>query len=139
MSNIANIRILEKEANKRGDLFNRLMKDLFLTLGYDNPRFNIHKSGREIDIEAAHRTESKRMIGECKATKDKIGGDDINKFVGVLGAEKRKYPDIPVEGYFISLSGFKETALEQETETGDKRVILLDGNRVIDELIRGKI
>jgi hypothetical protein len=139
MSNIANIRILEKEANKRGDLFNRLMKDLFLTLGYDNPRFNIHKSGREIDIQAAHRTESKRMIAECKATKAKIGGDDINKFVGALDAEKRKYPDIPVEGYFISLSGFTETAIEQEKDAGDKRVILLDGNRVIDELIRGNI
>lgn len=139
MSNIANIRILEREANKRGDLFNRLMKDLFLTLGYDNPRFKIHKSGREIDIEAVHRTESKRMIAECKATKDKIGGDDINKFVGALDTEKRIYNDIPVEGYFISLSGFTETAIEQEKEAGDRRVILLDGNRVIDELIRGNI
>jgi hypothetical protein len=45
------------------------MKDLFLTLGYDNPRFNIHKSGSEIDIQAEHRTETKRMIAECKATK----------------------------------------------------------------------
>ncbi len=139
MSNIANIRILENEANKRGDLFTRLMKDLFLTLGYDNPRFNIHKSGHEIDIKAAHRTETKRMVAECKTTKDKIGGDDINKFVGVLDAEKRIYNDIPVEGYFISLSGFKETAIEQEKEAGDKRMILLDGNQVIEQLIIGNI
>jgi hypothetical protein len=139
MSNIANIRILEKEANKRGDLFTRLMKDLFLTLGYDNPQFDIHKSGREIDIKAAHRTETKRMVAECKATKDKPGGDDINKFVGALDAEKRIYNDIPVEGYFVSLSGFTEAAIEQEKEAGEKRVILLDGNRVIDELIRGNI
>jgi hypothetical protein len=46
------IRILETEPNKRGDLFNRLMGDLFLALGYDRlVRLNIHKSGREIDIE----------------------------------------------------------------------------------------
>jgi len=139
MTNITNIRILEKEANKRGDLFTRLMKDLFLSLGYDNPRLNIHKSGREIDIQAAHRTELKRMIAECKATKDKIGGNDINKFMGALDVEKKKSPDIPVGGYFISLSGFTETAIEQEKEAGGKRVILLDGNQVIEELIRGNI
>lgn len=138
MESIKNIRILEKEANKRGDLFNRLMKDLFLVLGYDNPRFNIHKTGREMDIEAGHRTEKKRMFAECKATKEKSGGDDINKFVGALDAEKRKSPDMGVEGYFVSLSGFKESAIEQEKEAGN-RVILMDGQRVIDELIRVKI
>ncbi|HLP46540.1 MAG TPA: hypothetical protein VK469_11355 [Candidatus Kapabacteria bacterium] len=68
MGTIKNIRILENEANKRGDLFTRLMKDLFLVLGYDNPRLNIHKSGREMDMEAEHRTEKKRMFAECKAT-----------------------------------------------------------------------
>ncbi|MDQ1352966.1 MAG: hypothetical protein QG657_3272 [Acidobacteriota bacterium] len=138
MESIKNIRILEKEANKRGDLFTRLMKDLFLTLGYDNPRFNIHKPGREMDIEAVHRTEKKRMFAECKATEEKSGGDNINKFVGALDAEKRKSPDMGVEGYFVSLSGFKESAIEQEKEAGD-RVILIDGQRVIDELIRGNI
>ena len=138
MESIKNIRILEKEANKRGDLFTRLMKDLFLALGYDNPRFNIHKTGREMDIDAVHRTEKKHMFAECKATEEKSGGDDINKFVGALDAEKRKSLDMGVEGYFVSLSGFKESAIEQEKEAGD-RVILIDGQRVIDELIRGNI
>ena len=35
MANISGIRILEKENNKKGDLFARLMKDLFFTLGYE--------------------------------------------------------------------------------------------------------
>ncbi|MDQ1353436.1 MAG: hypothetical protein QG657_3742 [Acidobacteriota bacterium] len=118
------------------DNFTRLMKDLFLTLGYDNPRFNIHKPGREMDIEAVHRTEKKRMFAECKTTKKKSGGKDINKFVGTLDAEKRKSPGSAIEGYFVSLSGFKESAIEQEKEAGN-RVILMDGQRVIDELIRG--
>jgi hypothetical protein len=135
------IRILEKENNKRGDLFNRLMKDLFLTLGYDNPRFNIHKSGREIDIQAEHRTENKLAVAECKATEKTIGGDDVNKFAGALDAErrkKRKKPRVQIEGYYISLSGFKETAVEQEKEAGD-RLVLMDGKRVMEELIRGRI
>ena len=46
MPGAVSIRILEKESNPRGDLFGRLMADLFIALGYDQPRLNIHKSGR---------------------------------------------------------------------------------------------
>ena len=139
MTGISGIRILEKENNKKGDLFTRLMKDLFLTLGYDNPRLNIHKTGREIDIQAVHRTEKRRVVAECKATKDKIGGDDINKFAGVLdGEKKKKRRGVQTEGYFISLSGFTEAAIEQEKEFGN-RLTLLDAKDVIYQLIDGKI
>ena len=139
MSTISNIRILEAEPNKRGDLFGRLMSDLFLALGYDQVRLNIHKTGREVDVEAVHRTESRHVIAECKATKAETGGDAINKFVGTLDAEKRKAPKIQTIGYFISLAGFKETAIEQEKDAGGNRVILLDGDRIIEELINGHI
>ncbi len=134
-----NIRILETESNKIGDLFGRLMVDLFLSLGYDECRLNIHKSGREIDLEGHHRTENRRVIAECKATGDKIGGSDINKFVGALDVERRKDESTKIEGYFISLSGFSETAIEQEKDAGDERVTLLRGNRIVDELIKGRI
>ena len=140
MPTISTIRILETEPNKRGDLFNRLMGDLFLALGYDRlVRLNIHKSGREIDIEVDHRTEQRRAIAECKATKDKTGGAEINKFVGALGVEKHENQKIQITGYFISLAGFKETAIEQEKTAGGDRVILLEGNQVVDELIEGRI
>lgn len=139
MSSLASIRILEKEPNKKGDLFGRLIGDYFLTLGYDNIRTNIHKSGREIDIEAHHRTEHRRVIAECKAHDEKIGGDDINKFVGSLDVEKHKDSDVETTGYFISLSGFKETAIEQEKEAGGKRVILVNGNQVVEQLVKGNI
>ena len=119
------IRILEKESNKRGDLFGRLMSHLFLALGYDDVRLNIHKTGREVDVEATDRTEKRRAVAECKAEKAKIGGTDINEFVGVLDAEKRR-GDPKTKGYFISLSGFTESAIEQEKEAGGKRVILLN-------------
>ena len=89
MSKFTPIKILEKGNNKRGNLFGRLMSDLFLALGYDDVRLNIHKTGREVDVEAIHRTEKRRVVAECKATKTKTGGDDVNKFVGALDAEKR--------------------------------------------------
>lgn len=134
------IRILEKESNKKGDLFARLIQDLFLSLGYDRlVRLNVQKAGREVDIEIEHRTEPKRVIAECKATKKRTGGDEINKFVGVLDVEKRKNSDTQIIGYFVSLSGFKQTAIEQEKDAGGNRVILLNGNQVLEELINGRI
>jgi hypothetical protein len=132
-----NIRILEQDNNKRGDLFGRLMADLFVALGYDQPRLNIHKSGREIDLSAEHRLERRHAIAECKATADTIGGTDLNKFVGALDAEHER--DKPITGYFISLSGFKETAIEQEKKRRNTRIILLTGSDVIEELIKGRI
>ena len=139
------IQVLEKNPNKKGDLFGRLISDLFHSLGYDEPRLNIHKSGREIDLNSFHRTEHKIAIAECKAHEEKIGGADINKFVGVIDAEKRKIKkDIltksySVVGYFVSLSGFKETAIEQEKDIDNTRVILIQPEKLIEELIRGRI
>jgi len=102
-----------------------LTQSFFAALGYEQFRLNIHKSGREIDLQGTHRTEQKRLVAECKATDRPIGGDDINKFVGALDAERRKIKFDTV-GYFVSLSGFTETAIEQENDadSGSRRCIL---------------
>ncbi len=131
------IRILEVENNRRGDLFARLMADLFVGLGYSQPRVNVHKSGRELELTAEHRLETRRVIAECKATADPIGGDDLNKFVGILDAEFNKIPSCI--GYFISLSGFRETAKEQEQQRRRTKVVMLAGDQVIRELVLGNI
>ncbi|WP_394557655.1 NACHT domain-containing protein [Priestia aryabhattai] len=136
---MSKIRIMESESNKRGDLFGRLIGDLFLSLGYESPRLNIHKSGREVDVEAIHRTESRKVIAECKATKETIGGSDINKFVGVLDAEKRKEKSLETIGYYISLSGFKETAIEQEKEFNPPRIVMLNWKDIVYGLVEGNI
>jgi hypothetical protein len=131
------IRILEKDTNRRGDLFGRLMADLFVALGYEQPRLNIHKSGRELDLSADHRLEPRRAVGECKATSEPIGGGDLNKFVGALDAEQEDQR--PITGYFISLSGFTETAIEQERQRHRTKIVTLTGSQVIGELIEGRI
>ena len=139
------IEVMEKDSNMKGDLFGRLMSDLFHVLGYDEPRLNINKSGRELDLSTFHRVEPKIAIAECKAHKEPIGGADINKFIGVLDAEKRKIKKETqtkkhsIIGYFISLSGFSETAIEQEKELDNNRVILIKPEKIVEELIRGKI
>ena len=69
------LRLLAATNNARGDLFTRLVKDLFFALGYDDLRLNVHTSGREIDILGSHRHEPRRLIAECKARKQKVGGE----------------------------------------------------------------
>lgn len=133
------IRLLTSSNNERGDLFTRLTKDLFFALGYDDLRLDVHKSGRELDIQGEHRLEPRRLAGECKAHADKMGGAELNKFFGVLTRERKKCAPTPVAGYFISLAGFTETGIEQEIETGDDRVILLDAAKVIAELERSRV
>lgn len=128
MQDYISIRILEKDTNRRGDLFGRLMADLFVALGYEQPRLNIHKSGRELDLSADHRLEPRRAIGECKATSQPIGGDDLNKFVGALDVEQEDKR--PATGYFISLAGFKETAIEQEKQRRRTKIVTLTGSQV---------
>jgi hypothetical protein len=139
MSAPLSVRILASDNNRRGDLFGRLMADLFLALGYDKPRLNIHKSGREVDLAAEHRLEARRAIAECKATVESIGGSDLNKFVGTLDAEHASKDERPITGFFISLNGFTETAIEQERNRKRTKIILLTGAQVIEELINGRI
>jgi NACHT domain/Restriction endonuclease len=133
------IRILESEANRRGDLFGRLMADVLLALGYDKPRLNVHKTGREVDIQAEHRTEPRIAIAECKATIGAVGGDALNKFAGVLDGERHRHPETAIQGYFVSLAGFRESAIEQEREIGAQRFVILDAEAAVAELVRGRI
>lgn len=139
MSSHFAIRILAQGNNARGDLFARLMDDLFLSLGYDNVRKNIARSGREIDIEADHRHERRRAIAECKALQTKVGGTEINTFAGKLRPERLRRPGSGLTPYFISLSGFTEPSIDQEGESGDDAVVLLDGTQVVTELVHGRI
>jgi len=115
------------------------MADLFVALGYEQPRLNVHKSGRELDLSAEHRLEPRRAVAECKATAEPIGGDAVNKFVGVLDAERGDKKKHPVTGYFISLAGFKETAIEQEKQGRRTKIVTLTGPQVVNELVKGRI
>jgi hypothetical protein len=134
LKSASTIRLLASTNNERGDLFTRLVKDLFFALGYDDLRLDVHKSGRELDIQGKHRFEPRLVIAECKAHAAKMGGEELNKFLGVLTRERNKNAPTLVAGYFLSLSGFTETAVEQEIEMKDERIILMDSKQIIDEL-----
>ncbi|WP_406353778.1 NACHT domain-containing protein [Streptomyces sp. NBC_01635] len=123
--------------NQRGDLFGRLVCDVFHSLGYENFRLNVNRTGREIDIKGRHRAEQKAVIAECKAMKRPVGGSDLNKFAGASQVEAQGTQAV-VAPYFVSLGGFTSSALEQEREAG-ARMTLLDANAIVGELIRGRV
>ncbi len=136
----AEIRLLAPTGNARGDLFTRLIKDLFFALGYDDLLLDVQKTGREVDIQGKHRLEDRRVVAECKAHSSKIGGADLNKFLGVLTRERDRHEPTPVAGYFLSLSGFSGPGIEQESSTSSKRqMILLDSQAIIKELERAHV
>ncbi len=134
--------LLPASPSEAGDLFGRGMRDVAHALGYEEVILNIPKSGREVDIQAKHRVERRRFVAECKAHQAPRGGADINKFAGVLQAEqltwKQKDATCSVEGYFLSLSGFTGSAIEQETQLGG-RLHLLGPAEIVQQLTAGRI
>ena len=120
--------LLVSDSNERGDLLTRVARDLCHALGFNPLRTNVNRTGREVDIIGEHRLEKGRFICvECKSSATPIGGADINKFVGVLDAERRRCCSVSGEqattaGYFVSLEGFTDSALEQEVDRGDRRL-----------------
>lgn len=138
MSHPAALRLLETDNNKRGDLFTTLVRDLFLCLGYEDPRLNIHKGGYELDVKALH-LDGSIAVAECKATKDLPGGTELGEFAGNrLARENNANKDRRVVGYFVSLFGYKESGIEAERAFSPPRFTLLDGSDVIDHLIKGQ-
>ncbi|MBB3344760.1 NACHT domain-containing protein [Luteimonas sp. RC10] len=133
------IRLIADGSNATGDLFTRISRDLFFAIGYDEIRVDVHKTGREIDLQGEHRTEARSVRAECKAHSVKIGGADLNKFLGVLTRERIKFPGRRVEGYFLSLAGFSESAIEQERESGSDGLILLNGEDVVEQLVASRV
>jgi hypothetical protein len=123
------VRVLANSVNEKGDVLTRLARDIFHCLGYENLRLNVSRTGREVDIVGDHRFERRAVVAECKAHEEPIGGRDINTFAGVLDAEKDS-SKVPVHGYFVSTSGFRDSAIEQEHTRRRQRLTLIDGNEV---------
>lgn len=132
------IRLLTTTNNEKGDLFTQLMDDLFAALGYEKLRHDIAKPGREVDVHGNHYIERRQMRAECKAHQRKMGGDDVGKFRGALVAEQIEAGKQKIEGYFVSLGGFTESAILQEERLGRKGVILIDSPQIIKYLELGK-
>jgi hypothetical protein len=139
----ARVILFPSKPSDKGDLFGRGMRDVAYALGYEGVQMNISRSGREVDLQARHRVENRHFVCECKAHETARGGADTNKFAGVLEAERisrtGKDSKTQVEGYFIALSGFTGTAIEQEEQLGNQRMHLLGPTEIVEQLVAGRI
>lgn len=138
MQRTTTIRFLTPTTNQKGDLFTRLMENLFQALGYNDFRLDVQKPGREIDIEGRHLYQPTLLRAECKAHEGKIGGRDLNAFYGVVTRERDETKK-PIDAYFVSLGGFTEPGRNQEDGTSKNATILLDTPKVIAALEQHKL
>lgn len=138
---VRSIIALGKGNNNKGDIFNEKVYDIFHTLGYYKPIFNLAQPGHETDIILEHRTEKKVAFVETKSGKAKIGGDKVNKFFGSIDIERRMKRDNGKEtaAYYVSRAGFKESAIEQERKRGHESIILMGPKAIVEQLIEGRV
>lgn len=112
------IKILASNSNEKGDLFEDFTKKILDALGFHNFRIDVPKVGRELDIQANHKVTDEPILCECKAYKEKLGGDHLSKFYGVYEHEYESNKRL--KGLFFSLSGFKDTLIDYYNEKPKK-------------------
>jgi predicted transcriptional regulator len=97
-------------ANNKGHLFEKLMRALCNELKMKVERLNKSNSGMEIDILGKTEIGNVPFFSECKAKKDLLSSDDIQKF-GFKYLIKRE-EDTETRGLLFSLSGLNSSADE---------------------------
>ena len=110
------------------------MTSLRLDLGQP-VRYNIRKTGEEVDVYGRHRLSDERLKAQCKAHIDLIDTVPLRLFYGDLEKERNNNPRIL--GVFVSLSGYSGTAYEWYDELDDNirnHFKLMNGEQFYSEL-----
>lgn len=108
------IKILASNSNEKGDLFEDFTKKILDALGFHNFRIDVHRTSRELDIQASHKVTDEPILCECKAYEEELSGDHLSKFYGVYTHEYDSNKSL--KGLFFSLSGFNDTLIEYYNE-----------------------
>ena len=87
----------------KGDLFEKLSKDLLEALGYEVIE-EIRFVGVELDLLCKHRVSHKQVYVECKAHKDKVSATVLRQLLGTVTGYDYS------EGWLISTSEFGKEA-----------------------------
>ena len=131
------LRFLTRSSSESDELFNRLMIDLFYTLGYDEVRLNTQTTGRWIIARGSHKSKPWRMLAECRALANKTSISALAALANAAAKERSlaKENNESLAAYCVSLSGFTKIALSDEEKLGGLTGInLLDGEDVIRKL-----
>lgn len=133
------VRVVGRTSAERGELGERVARDILFTLGYDNFR-SVVDSALQLDVLATHRTEPRSAAAEAKAWKERVGGKEVRDFQGKLASVKPRVVHSTLEGYFIALGGFTDGIVEQVRKAPSRHKLhLIDGERAAELLSDGRI
>ena len=130
--------LLEKIKNNSPNFFEKLILDLLVEMGYSIPRSDAEtmRLSDDTGIDAIIRDKLGFALihVEMKLWKEiPVGSLDIRRFSGVLigqGASK---------GLFITTSTFSDPAKALAKEVADPKIILIDGNQLVQLMIEHNI
>jgi restriction endonuclease/conflict system STAND superfamily ATPase len=88
---------------EKGDLLEKISKDLLEALGYDVIK-EIRFTGVELDLLCRHKVNDKEIYVECKAQKEKIGAPVLRQLLGTVVAY------CYAEGWLVTISDFGKEA-----------------------------
>lgn len=129
------VRVLGRNANHVGDLFELLMKELLARQGFASFVRNAYKTGAEIDLRAAHRVTAQPLLCECKARGRRLDTNAIKVFFAEW--TKEHATDQRLYAFVISLSGYSGTARQWylELDAGTRQQFaLLDSDDLLRQL-----
>ncbi len=110
-------------SNEKGRALEQQFGYVLNHLGYTNLRFNIHRTGEEIDVKGNTKLFNEPLIAECKAHNREITTPDVKKFFSSFQTAYDKKPK--THGIYLSISGYNSTAEEwyEENIISEKKEI----------------
>ena len=108
--------------NKRGSLFEKLIKEVLSTLGFEVENSRVRYSGMEIDIEGHRSVTGHPFIGECKIRENGVTSPELTNFWGKYTSQW--FQNKKLEAVFIALpdvngdaKGFYNTYIKDNKDT----------------------
>lgn len=131
---IQNILTLVKKCSS--DSFERLVVQLIVKMGYGG---TVEDAGRAIGKQGDEGIDGvikedelgfEKIYVQAKRWNSSVGRPKLQEFVGALHGQKAK------KGLFITSGDFTKDALKYKDEIDDKIIILIDGNKLAEYMIR---
>lgn len=126
----------QAQANDRGKLFERLMRSVLRSYGFEIDDISVNYAGMEIDIEGADKISRIPLYAECKFYEKAIDSPKFQAFFGKYMSRWKK--NRKAIGLFIAIPGLNShaTAFYKENcdDDDDTTVNLLEKDKVLESL-----
>lgn len=132
------IEIIEKDSNKKGKLFEKMMRELLKSRHYIIDNSNFKRDGMEIDCNAHMDIGEVPVIVECKGwTEKKVQAPDLHKFYGKFSLRRKELNSNNLIGVFFTLSELGPEALKfyERVKREEGKNFLVYPSKKIKELL----